>query len=140
MRRTRKEITALKARIDVCNLAHRLGVHVLANDRDAHCFNAGAHRNGDRNPSMRLFEDGYKCYGCGIKGDAIDMVKAIRRIGFREAVEYLQNLARGSCLGDRATREPSSPPPHQTGPKSTTPRGNKRLRCEVLSTTTDFDG
>ena len=40
----------------------------------AHCFNAGGHKNGDASRSMSVREDQgtYHCFGCGIHGTVID--------------------------------------------------------------------
>ena len=41
--------------------------------RNVKCPNAGVHKNGDANPSARIYEDAngahVKCHGCGFQGD-----------------------------------------------------------------------
>jgi len=68
--------------------------------RAAHCFNAAGHARGDRNPSLKLFPESgrYKCYSCGIGGDAIDLVRQVRGVSFVDAVAWLGQLAGGGQL------------------------------------------
>ena len=46
----------------------------------AHCFNASGHKHGDANASLQLFDNGFKCYGCGISGDIYDAVEILEGI------------------------------------------------------------
>ncbi|NLU26380.1 MAG: hypothetical protein GXX00_04380 [Hungateiclostridium thermocellum] len=34
--------------------------------------------HADRNPSLVIYRDGFKCFGCGKHGDAIDLVSAVK--------------------------------------------------------------
>ena len=43
----------------------------------------------DKNPSLAVYSDGYKCFGCGASGDVIDFIMQIRNCDFREALEIL---------------------------------------------------
>lgn len=66
--------------------------------RRTSCFNGQGHQGGrDDNPSLTFFPDRgrYKCFACGVRGDAIDLVRAIRGVSFPDAVVWLKNL-RGS--------------------------------------------
>lgn len=46
--------------------------------------------HGDRKtPSLAGYSDGWKCYGCGAHGDAIDWVMQKRNVAFREAADIL---------------------------------------------------
>lgn len=49
----------------------------------------------DKNPSLSvdLVKGLYHCFGCGESGDAIDLVKKMRNLSFREAVSYLKTEA-----------------------------------------------
>jgi hypothetical protein len=55
------------------------GVDVSINP--THCFNTGEHKHGDKNPSIQIFDDTFKCFACGISGDIYDAV------GFFEKLE-----------------------------------------------------
>jgi len=55
----------------------------------AHCFNGGGHEAGyDGRLALRfdLQTNRYCCWGCGVRGDSIDLVQAVRRVGFGPAV------------------------------------------------------
>jgi hypothetical protein len=57
--------------------------------RRTSCFNSHAHQGGhDDNPSLTFFPDHgrFKCFSCGIRGDAIDLVQAVQGSSFKEAV------------------------------------------------------
>ena len=45
----------------------------------------------DRRPSLTVYDQGrkFKCFGCGAQGDAIDFVKRLYDVEFREAAEIL---------------------------------------------------
>jgi DNA primase len=63
-----------------------------------HCFNGRDHRRGeDRTPSLVLYPaDGrFKCFGCGVGGDVIDLVRGVLGVSFREAVAWITELAGG---------------------------------------------
>jgi hypothetical protein len=54
------------------------GVDVSINP--THCFNQQAHSHGDANPSLQIWDDGFKCHGCGIEGDIYDAVELLEGI------------------------------------------------------------
>jgi hypothetical protein len=47
----------------------------------------------DRNPSGFAYRDTNRffCFGCGEKGDAIDLIMKLKGMGFRDAKTYLEN-------------------------------------------------
>ena len=49
----------------------------------------------DKNPSLSVDKEKgvYHCFGCGESGDAIELVKKMKGLGFREAVAFLKNDA-----------------------------------------------
>ena len=53
------------------------------------CFNKSAHANGDKNPSMYLYENSFQCKACGIKGNKAEFVKENLHIDFQKAMEWL---------------------------------------------------
>jgi phage/plasmid-associated DNA primase len=58
-------------------LQHR-GVNIDINP--AHCFNAGAHKHSDRDPSLQLSDEKFHCHGCGVSGDIYDAVGVLEGI------------------------------------------------------------
>jgi len=80
--------------IPILTVAAALGLEVSG--RKARCFNGVAHRSGtDETPALVFQTDvnRFKCYACGVKGDAIDLVRAIKAVPFPVAVEFLEALA-----------------------------------------------
>ncbi len=74
-------------------IAEALGIEIAG--RHAHCFNADKHhKKSDDHPSLALFANNgrYRCFSCGVQGDAIDLVRAIRKCGFQEAVGWIESL------------------------------------------------
>ena len=61
-----------------------------------HCFNQSGHKNGDRNPSCQIFDDAYKCYGCGVAGDIYDAVELLEGITEKkEQYEFVEKFFDG---------------------------------------------
>ena len=44
---------------------------------------------GDREPSMKIYEKDYNCYGCGANGDIFTFLQGYCNITFKEAFESL---------------------------------------------------
>jgi DNA primase len=87
--------------------------------RAARCFNGQAHRGGeDASPSLVFFPDSgrFNCFGCGVRGDAIDLVRQVHGVSFREAVAWLERLAQGSPGGGQGAASTRPPPglPNET--------------------------
>ena len=45
----------------------------------------------DHHPSFYVYPDANRfiCFGCGLKGDAIDFIRKLRNLKFKEAISYL---------------------------------------------------
>ena len=100
-------------------VAAALGLEVAG--RKARCFNAAAHKSGtDETPALVFFPDAnrFRCFACGVSGDAIDLVQAVRKVAFREAVEFLLGLGGSGLAGARPDTPIVSPVPacRTTGP------------------------
>jgi len=62
-----------------------------------HCFNSNAHRHGDATPSCQLWDDAFKCHGCGIQGDIYDAVEILEGItGKKDQYLFVERLFNGS--------------------------------------------
>lgn len=44
---------------------------------------------GDREPSMKIYEKDFHCYGCGANGDIFTFVQRMENVGFKEAFQIL---------------------------------------------------
>lgn len=72
-------------REDCRTVARRLGLELNRQDK-ARCF---LHA-GDKNPSLQVYADGWKCFGCGEHGDGIDLVAKYLNIPSTEAAEWMK--------------------------------------------------
>lgn len=80
--------------LDIKAVAERLGLEVRQRG-NSRCFNTSGHPNGDRNPSLSYDTrtGRFKCFACGVGGDTVDLVKAVRHIdNYGEACRELANL------------------------------------------------
>src|SRR5262249_30906836 len=107
-------MTALKARhpasqaVPILTVAAALGLETSR--PKARRFNGPGHaRRHHRTPSLAFSPDTgrFRCFGCGVGGDAIDLVRAARGCSFGEAVAWIGRLAGG---GPYPTPLSSSPP------------------------------
>ena len=95
-------------------VAAALGLDVAG--RKARCFNGAAHGGGrDANPSLvfQTAANRFKCYACGVRGDPIDLVRAVKGVPFGAAVAFLEDLA-----GDGPPPGPPGHPPGPAGPRT----------------------
>lgn len=70
---------------DCRTVARRLGLE-LNRQNKARCF---LHA-GDKNPSLQVYADGWKCFGCGEHGDSVDLVSKYLGISNAEAVKWMK--------------------------------------------------
>ena len=69
---------------DCRTIARRLGLELNRQDK-VKCF---LHA-GDKTPSLQIYGDGWKCFGCGEHGDAVDLVAKYRGVSTVEAAEWI---------------------------------------------------
>lgn len=79
----------LKKGTDIVLEAKQLGLNVWRGNMVCCPFHA------DNRPSMRLYNQAgevphYYCFGCGANGDVIALAMQMKRVGFREAKEWLR--------------------------------------------------
>lgn len=80
--------------VPILAVASALGMEVTG--RKARCFNGAAHKSGtDEKPALVFHPavNRFKCYACGVRGDAIDLVRGVLGVSFNEAVIRLADLA-----------------------------------------------
>ena len=66
------------------------------NGRRCQCFNGSGHVGGsDQEPSLVFYEDSgrFCCFGCGIMGDAVALVRKLKGWAFPQTVEFLTSLS-----------------------------------------------
>lgn len=82
-------------------IARRLGLE-LNRQNKARCF---LHA-GDKNPSLMVYADGWKCFGCGEHGDAVDLVARYRGVSNEEAAQWI--------IDTMGTPQPTPPAPKKS--------------------------
>ena len=85
----------IKERIDIKDAATRYGIAVDSRGK-ALCF---AH--GEKTPSLVFKGSRFKCFGCGVGGDVIDLVCAIRGVSTLTAARELARLYGLPVFADR---------------------------------------
>jgi DNA primase len=65
----------------------------------------------DRRPSLAVYPDGWKCFGCGRHGDHVDWLMDHRGLEFPEAVQVLRSLVGVSALPTDPRTSTSTRPP-----------------------------
>jgi hypothetical protein len=90
-----------------------------------HCFNPAGHSHGDTNPSLQLWDDGFKCHGCGIQGDIYDAVEILEGItDKKEQYKFVEKF-----FGEGYTPPPAPPKPSTEEEKDFEP---DKKQMEVL--------
>jgi DNA primase len=79
----------LKKRTDLVALFESFGVHL---EKKGASYMGRCPFHDDKNPSLSVdpVKGLYHCFGCGESGDAIELVKKLKSLSFREAVSYLK--------------------------------------------------
>lgn len=88
----------IKAAVTMPEVCAAYGIEV---DRKGFCrcvFHA------EKTGSMKIYPDGYKCFGCGEHGDVIDFVQKYFNLSFSDAQKKLNDdLMLGFPIGERLT-------------------------------------
>lgn len=93
----------------------------------AKCVRAQDHAHGDRTPSLSLFApSGFRCFGCGVKGDHIDLIEAALGCDTAEAMRRFAEMA-GIPEHDEPASKPAQPDAHST-PAKPAPRSARSVR------------
>ena len=90
----------IKAAVTMPEVCAAYGIEV---DRKGFCrcvFHA------EKTGSMKIYPDGYKCFGCGEHGDVIDFVRKYFNLSFSDAKKKLNDdLRLGFPIGERLTAD-----------------------------------
>lgn len=79
-------IAEQKLQIDTVSIVESTGIELRQTGR-RHVGLCPFH--ADKNPSFHVFEDGFKCMGCGEYGDVIDFVRKFYNLSFLDALKHL---------------------------------------------------
>jgi DNA primase catalytic core len=100
-------IEKIKISTSLVDLCGNLGIKLA---REGASYKALCPFREETTPSFTVFPDTnrYHCFSCGVVGDVIDLVQAMKHICFKEAVEFLANRLGNSAPG------PVASDPHQS--------------------------
>ncbi len=87
------QIEAIRSKADCREIARRLGIKEGVGGA-WHCFNATAHSNGDRNPSLLIDAKSFKCQAtsCAISGGPFDLLMRKDGLSFMDAVKKVAEM------------------------------------------------
>lgn len=90
-----ESIADIKARIDILDLAR----HHVALRRSGRDWWGRCPVHADRTPSFQVSSErqNFRCWGCGVHGDVVDLVAAIDGVGLPEALRRVRDLAGGTA-------------------------------------------
>jgi DNA primase catalytic core len=103
------EKDGIKGRVDIACLFTSFGVELTSKGKSSV---GKCPWHDDREPSLSVDREKglYHCFGCGESGDAFSLVRRMKGVGFRGALEYLKAyLGASPSNGKKAPQE--SPPP-----------------------------
>lgn len=85
------DLDRLRDNTPIVELAEKLGLEVRRHQ--ARCFNAEAHKNGDKKPSLGFDTrtNRFKCFACGVSGSVIDLYMAVKGVDLATAIKALDD-------------------------------------------------
>lgn len=122
------EIQDAKASADIVAVAESLGLVVVRKGKD-HFAKCPFHADADASLSINRAKGVYHCFGCGAKGNVIQLVQHVEKVSFPEAFERLV----GKDLGLAAPAVPAVPITHKTTSENPaiTPEERKEILAQV---------
>jgi len=102
--------------IPTADIARELGLRKSKNG-NWHCFNTRSHNNGDKKASLSISEDskGFNCFGCGIQGNNVELVKLAFQVDAETAMNWLKQRFGNHCdIPEKKKNPASNTPPKKT--------------------------
>lgn len=102
--------------IPTAEIARELGLRKSKNG-NWHCFNTRSHNNDDKKASLSISEDGkgFNCFGCGIQGNNIELVKLAFQVDSETAMNWIKQRFGNHCdIPDKKKNPASNTPPKKT--------------------------
>jgi DNA primase len=59
------------------------------------------HKDNRASASVNLAKGGFNCHGCGVKGDAISLIKSQEGLDYQGAIQFAEEILGRSCGGVR---------------------------------------
>lgn len=94
------DVASVKARVSMADVVRMYGIEI---SRSGFC-RCPFHE--ERTGSMKIYDDGFHCFGCGAHGDQIEFIKRMDGCSFLEAFRILG--------GDPGQGKPKRQPPKKT--------------------------
>lgn len=107
---SRETIELIKEKIDILQLCDKLELEVT---RTGQNYVTLCPFHDERTPSFTLFPETntYKCFGCHVNGDAIELVKELQNLTFKESLVWLAELTKVEIQeSDKKDAQPSTAP------------------------------
>jgi DNA primase len=109
----RTDLDRLKAAVTGRQVAELLGLQ----GRGRRYWCPACQTDGGRTPDLSVTDTGFRCFKCNVHGDAVELVKLVRRIDFPTALDWLaaatgQARRNGRTETTRRTRKPPEPRTH----------------------------
>ena len=130
----------MRSRVDCREIAAELGIRFRRRSGawwQAHCIDPSAHAHGDRNASMGVGSDGYRCHGCGASGDVFTLYQAMHGVDFPTAVGELAERRGIAPDAPRRRARGPVPPPVIVPPPYTRPAAGVPLLTAIWSILSD---
>lgn len=93
--------TEIKERVSFVDLAREYGIRLKKNGSHYICL---CPFHSEKTPSMVLYKDGYKCFGCGEAGDAISFVSKLQGLKPIDAAKDIIHHCGLSIEADKPVR------------------------------------
>jgi DNA primase len=128
------DLDRLREETPIIELAERLGLEVRR--KQARCFNAEAHKNGDKKPSLGFDTrtNRFKCFACGVSGSVLDLYMAVRGVDLPTAIKELGN----GYATTTYEYKPAPPKPKKIAGDYSEIYETLALTCELDKEATDY--
>jgi len=97
----------VKENSDIVMVAQSLGLAVTRKGKD-HFAKCPFHADADASLSINRAKGVYHCFGCDAKGNVIQLVQHMEKVGFPEAVRRLANTGSAAPMASIAHKAPSA--------------------------------
>lgn len=103
----------IKRRLNAQAYARAAGITPSAQSGERWIVRCPRPEHEDRNPSAAIYADGWKCFGCGAGGDALDLVATVEgldcRAQFGEVLDAAERFIGGVDVAQVAPKAPQKP-------------------------------
>jgi len=87
---------------------------------------------GDREPSMKIYRDGYNCFACGANGDIFSFVMEMEDQGFKEVYLSLGGTYENETYSDKLARYHAMKEQKMKRKQAVEMRARKKLNNDLI--------